>query len=93
MKTEVYTCDICKQSKSKGDLCSMDVSTRGITLTENKYAPAKHFDICKDCLKKHGFVVIASSREEAVEADKSNEKTLENRIIDILEALGVAFIE
>ena len=93
MKTEVYTCDVCKQSKSKGDLCYMDVSTRGITLTENKFAPAKHFDICKDCLKKRGFVVSASTKEEAVEADRSNEKTLENKIIDILEALGVSFVE
>lgn len=93
MKTEVYTCDICKQSKSCNDLCSLDIQTRGITLSQNKYAPHKHFDICKDCLKKRGFVVEAASHDEAEEGDKKNDKLLESKILDILEDLGVAFVD
>lgn len=93
MKTEVYTCDICKQSKSKDDLCSMDITTRGVTFTQNKFAPPSHFDICKDCLRKQGFAIEIRKQEDATATDAQNKKTLETKLFDILEDLGVAFVD
>lgn len=94
MKTEVYTCDICKQSKSKEDLSSISVTTRGITISQNHFHPAKQIDICKECLKKHGFVVNPKDEDMAEEeACKKNEKTLASKLIDILVDLDVQFYE
>lgn len=94
MKTTIHTCDLCKQSKSENDLSKINVQTRGVTIFENKYAPAMEIDICKDCLKKKGFVVIpASSKEETEQNSKTNEKALRDKIMDILEDLDVAFHE
>ena len=94
MKTQIFTCDICKQSKSENDLASISITTRGITITKNHYHPALSVDICPDCLKKKGFVV--NPKEENIteeEAVKKNEKTLENKFLEILEDLGVQFYE
>lgn len=94
MKTEVYTCDICKQSKSISDLSSISVNTRGITISENKYHADLKFDICKECLKKHGFVVNPKDEDKTEEEAKSiNKKTLESKLLDILDDLGVQFYE
>lgn len=94
MQTTNYICDICKTSKSKEDLSQIRVNTRGITISQNHYHPDIEFDICKDCLKKKGFVVnpIPEDQNEE-EVRKANNKTLENKILDILEDLGVQFYE
>lgn len=94
MRTEVYTCDICKQSKSKGDLSNMDIHAQVIRLASGPWAKPIHFDICKDCLKKHGFIVNPKESEVSEdEAEKHNEATLKNKILDILTDLDVQFYE
>lgn len=92
MKTEIYTCDLCKKSVGSNQLSHITLNTRGITLSPNKYHSDIKIDICKDCLKKKGFIIEATP-EEVEQADKANQKTIESKIIDILEDLGVAFHE
>lgn len=94
MQTTNYICDICKTSKSQTDLSQIIVNTRGITISQNHYHADIEFDICKDCLKKKGFIVNPITEEQKKEeVEKSNNKTLENKIIEILDDLGVQFYE
>lgn len=94
MQTTNYICDICKTSKSQTDLSQIIVNTRGITISQNHYHADIKFDICKDCLKKKGFIVNPIPEEQnKEEVGKSNNKTLENKIIEILDDLGVQFYE
>lgn len=91
MRTEVFTCDICKQSKSKDDLSKIKVTTEGISIKNFGYRGLE-IDICPDCLKKKGFVVDAKPEaKEQIEA--KNGKTLEDKIYDFLSDMGVAFQE
>lgn len=92
MQTTVYTCDICKQSKSREDLAKIEVKTEGITIKGvNRYSGLM-IEICPDCLKKKGFVVEAKKEDEEQVATQ-NKKTLEDKIYEILEDMGVAFQE
>lgn len=92
-KTMMYTCDVCKQSKSKDDLAHLSIKSEGILISGcDRYLPLE-IDVCKDCLKKKGFVVEIKSDEELAEVKKQNKLTLEDKIYDILEDLGVAFCE
>lgn len=93
MKTTNYICDVCKTSKSEEDLSQISVNTRGITISQNHYHPDIKFDICKECLKKKGFIVNPIPEDQKEEAVNVNSKTLENKILDILEDLGVQFYE
>lgn len=91
-ETTVYTCDICKQSKDKNDLAKIEVKTEGIRIKgSNRYAPMR-IDICKDCLKRKGFLIEAKN-EEIEQVEKQNKATLEDKIYEILEDMGVAFTE
>ncbi len=93
MKTTVHTCDICKQSKSEGDLSSISVTTRGITMLANHHHPPVQIDICKGCLEKKGFIIERPAEMDESEIGKRNVKTLEDKLFDILEDLGVSFHE
>lgn len=97
MKTTTYICDICKTSVSKDDLISLDVGLTGdICIKDSDYRGAKqaHKDICKDCLRKKGFVIEPpENKDQKQEVLTKNQKTLESKIIDLLEDLGVAFAE
>lgn len=91
-RTEIYTCDICKQSKSKDDLAKITVQTSGIRM-KNIYGGFT-IDVCQDCLKKKGFVVEPKkSDEEDRQTIKQNEVTLKDKILDILSELDVVFAE
>lgn len=93
-QTTVFTCDICKQSKSKEDLAKISVQVDGLRLkgTGSRYSPL-NIDICQDCLKKKGFVIEHKTEEELAEAQKKNEVTLEDKIYDLLSSMGVVFAE
>ncbi|GAA0254124.1 hypothetical protein GCM10008922_12860 [Faecalicatena contorta] len=92
-RTEVYTCDICKQSKSKDDLAKITVRSEGIRIKGVGYNGIT-IDICPDCLKKKGFVVEEKPTKEEHELDeKHNKATLEDKIYEILEDMGVVFEE
>lgn len=91
MKTEVFTCDICKQSKSKDDLAKIIVNTKGIKIKDSDYGGIQ-IDICSDCLKKKGFVV-ETKPETLEQSQKQNMKTIEDKIYEVLEDMGVSFVK
>lgn len=93
MKTTNYICDVCKTSKSKEDLCQMKVSTQGLKIKEGGYYNELNVDICRDCLEKKGFIVNAKPEQTTEEIEKRNSQTLESKLTDILEDLGVQFYE
>lgn len=91
-QTTVFTCDICKQSKSKEDLAKITVKTDGLRMKNLGYNGLQ-IDICQDCLKKKGFVIEHKTEEELKEAQAKNEVTLEDKIYDFLSNMGVVFQE
>ena len=91
MRTEVYTCDICKQSKGRDDLAKITIKSEGIRRKGVGYNGIM-VDICPDCLKKKGFIV--EFKEEDMEpALTQNKQTLEDKVYEILSDLGVVFEE
>lgn len=93
MKTTNYICDMCKTSKSEEDLCQMRISTKGIRIKEGSYYNELNVDICKECLEKKGFIINKKTEESIEEIEKKNSKTLESKLIEILDDLGVQFYE
>lgn len=91
MRTEVFTCDICKQSKSAGDLAKLTIKSDGIKIKGMDYKGIQ-IDVCPDCLKKKGFIV-ESKPETNEQVDAQNRKTLEDKIYDFLSDMGIAFTE
>ena len=90
--TMIYTCDICKNSKSKEDLAQINIRTEGIRMKGVGYQGIR-VDVCPDCLKKKGFVVEVKTEEEAEYAGTKNKTNLEDKIYEILSDLGVMFEE
>ena len=91
-QTTVYTCDICKQSKDKGDLAKIEVIAEGIRIKNCDRYNSLKIDICKDCLKRKGFLVEVKY-ENSEQAQKQNKATLEDKLYEILEDMGVVFAE
>lgn len=91
MQTTNYICDICKTSKSKEDLCQMRVTTQGLKIKEGGYYNELNVDICKDCLEKKGFIINPKPEQTEEDIKKKNSQVLENKLIEILEDLGVQF--
>ena len=92
-ETMVYTCDICKKSKSKDDLARITVKADGIRMKNVGYSGIK-IDICPECLKRKGFVVdFPENKEEQEQATLKNKATLEDKIYDFLVDMCVAFTE
>lgn len=93
MRTETYICDLCKQSKSKNDLSKITIKTEGIMIKNQPYSGIQ-VDVCSDCLRKKGFIVdIKESKTSVENAQATNRKTIEDKLFDILDDLGVAFVE
>ena len=92
MRTTVYTCDICKQSKSYEDLAKIIVKAEGIKIKDVNQYNGLEIEICSDCLKKKGFIVDFN-KEDAEQTAAKNKVTLEDKIYEILEDMGVAFQE
>lgn len=91
-QTTVFTCDICKQSKSQGDLAKITIKTDGIHIKGISPYNNMVIDICSSCLKKKGFVV-EYKKEEEEQAAMQNKQTLEDKIYDLLSDMGVMFEE
>lgn len=91
--TQIYTCDICKQSKSKDDLAKLSITTQGLRIKgADRYNPL-NIDICPDCLKRKGFIIEHKTEEELKEAQAKNAVSLEDKIYDFLRDMGVVFEE
>lgn len=93
MQTTNYICDVCKTSKSQEDLCQMRVNTKGLKIKEGGYYNELNVDICKDCLEKKGFIINPKAEQTEEDIAKRNSQTLESKLTDILEDLGVQFYE
>ena len=92
-QTTVYTCDICRESKSKDDLAKITVKSEGIRMKGIGYGGID-IDVCPDCLKKKGFVVERKdTKEEEEQAKMQNKATLEDAFYEFLLDLGVVFQE
>ena len=91
-QTTVFTCDICKQSKSKDDLAKITVKSDGINIKGVGYGGI-NIDICPDCLKRKGFVVEVKDKSELEQAGSQNKATLEDKIYEILSDMRVMFEE
>ncbi len=91
-QTTVFTCDICKQSKDKGDLAKIKVISEGIKIKKCNSYNTLEIDICTNCLKNKGFLVELKDEEEE-QAKMKNRATLEDKLYEILDDLGVAFQE
>lgn len=91
MRTEVFTCDICKKSKSQGDLAKITIKSDGIHMKGVPYGGIV-IDVCPECLKRKGFIVECKKEEEE-QAAMQNKQTLEDKIYEFLSDMGVAFVE
>lgn len=93
-QTIVYTCDICKESKNRESLSKIEIKAEGLRIKgADRYNPVK-IDICKECLRKKGFIVEPKvDDEENQQTEGRNRMTLEDKFYDILEDMGVAFVE
>ena len=94
MKTTIHTCDKCNKSVSEKELVTIGVELNNIYFESDQYNRRKAtLDICKDCLRNKGFVITETTKENKDEIYTKNAKTLESKIIEILEDLDVAFHE
>lgn len=92
MKTITHICDVCKKSKGENELAGLEVrSGKGLTFVD-KYQTF-YIDICKDCLEKKRFVINRKEGQSDADIQKANGKNLENKIVEILNDLGVQFYE
>jgi sulfur relay (sulfurtransferase) complex TusBCD TusD component (DsrE family) len=95
MKTTTYICDICKKSVGEAELVTVEISAKMMKMP-NGYMQQQRVskDICKDCLKGRGIVTeYVPGENDLEEITKANNKTLESKLVDILEDLGVQFQE
>lgn len=94
MRKEIFTCDICHREKKPQELARLEIrSASGINIRDaNGYFGTGHLlDVCPDCLKKYGFDVEKKQGAEREKQAEANQKTLEDKILDILSDLGVVF--
>lgn len=93
MKTTTYICDCCKNSVGKDDILDITFQANLVKAPNSYYATQSiKKDVCKKCLEKKGLIL--EYNKETHEQDlKKNEKTMEDKLLEILEDLGVAFQE
>ena len=93
MKTVTYICDKCGKSVGETELVSLSFSAQFIKHPNgyNSSQSAKK-DVCKNCLREKGL--ITEYTKETHDADiQKTEKTMETKLIEFLEDLGVSFQE
>ena len=96
MITRIFICDICKESVGKSELFKVRTN---LEIPEpppygNKLLSCEK-DICRECLNKKGIITEMTSedREKYAQKQKANQKTIEDKLIDLLVDLGVVFEE
>ena len=93
MRTTTYICDKCKKSVGKDELKTINISANLIAVPNGyRHNTAVEKDFCRTCLKEKG-ILLEYDKETYPDDVKHNEKTLESKILEILEELGVAFLE
>ena len=91
MRRNVYTCDICGKDVEEGEISRIVVGTDStkIRMTKNQ----RTFDYCRDCLTAKGFIIEEFDESKAKEQHSQNNKTFEEKFIDLLADAGVQFCE
>lgn len=94
MITKTFICDVCKKSVGETELKSLSISMKGV-IAPNGYASTQTVskDICKECLEKKGILSSVPDGQKYEDVNAKNNKSLEDKLMDILEDLGVAFAE
>ena len=93
MKTINYICDKCKKSVEADELVAIGLTASFIRgLDNNLLINSAEKDICKTCLKEKGLL-IESEQKTYSDDMLHNDKIFETKMIEILEELGVAFLE
>lgn len=91
----IYTCDNCGNEVDKKDLCSIEVNLRydyKPNCGYNNNVRTVRKDICVDCLESMGLKVKVPQVLRTNELTQ-NQKTLEEKCIEILQEFGVKFEE
>jgi len=92
MITKTYICDVCNKSVGEGELTKVNISLEMIPIpNQYKRTVSASRDICKDCLAKKNIFVEVLEGQKADDVVAKNKKTIEDKLIDILEYLGVVF--
>lgn len=95
MITKTYICDKCNKSVGENELIPVSVEVKLPARVGSNYRRSTECkkELCKSCLVKVGIIVEVpeSEKEETIQA--KNIKTLEAKFIEILEELGVNFVE
>jgi hypothetical protein len=94
MITKTFICDLCKKSVGEMELLPMQVDLT-MPKAPNGYPQRLTVkkEICRECLEKKGVVTTIADEKEREIITAKNQKTLENKIVDFLADLGVAFTE
>lgn len=92
MITKTYICDLCNASVGENELMPLSIS---INIPKSSNGHSRNLtakkDCCSACLSKKGLLLEPDA--QTAEQVAKNEKTLEQKFIDLLEALGVQFQE
>ena len=91
-KKMVFSCDKCGKEVNSQELVEIDVTTRNIKIKGCDgwlgHSPL-HIEICKDCISEYGFKIEPAENNSHVA--EQNRMTLEDKMFDILQDLGVCF--
>jgi len=97
MRTTTFICDVCKKSVGEFDLfkvsTTIEFPQRTGNFRTNKLAQCQK-DVCRECLEKKGLVTEGyGEKGKEEESAAKNQKTFEDKFVDFLEDIGVAFVE
>ena len=92
MITKTFICDLCKKSVGESELTTLSISL-DMTPSANGYRKTIRAskDVCKECLEKKGVLVTVPDDEKHEDVYAKNQKSIEDKIVDFLADLGVAF--
>lgn len=98
MITKTFICDVCKKSVGEFDLFKVTTNLEFPRLSGSGYRTTNltscQKDVCRGCLEKKGLVTEGyGEKENAKEIEAKNQKTLESKLTEFLENIGVAFVE
>ena len=96
MKTTTFICDVCKKSVGGSELFEVSANVL-IPKQPGGYSQSlvsDKKDVCRGCLREKGLIVEApAGDEERNKVNARNQKTFENKFVELLEEIGVAFVE
>lgn len=94
MITKTFICDICKKSVGESELKTLSISMKGV-IAPNGYTTTQSAskDVCRGCLEEKGILSSLPDGQKYEDVSAKNQKSLADKLIDILEDLGVSFTD